>query len=317
MYSKTVTRSPFSSRRVLSAVGVAIVSAALVATTASAGQAASFHPVSVIHADAADTGPTLVGATAPTGPGVTLDAAVAAQNTKYDGLNMFRFFYSGLPAHWSKITQAVGTTPVLVSFDIAPAEILSGADDTALQNWFATAPTGYRTFWNYFHEPEDNITAGQFTMADYRAAYNHVLDIEAAYGSSTNLRATMILMCWTDAPASGLDWHNYYPGDRIQVMAWDCYNAGDKKGRYRDPAKLLAGVFATSAQTGIPFGLAEIGTQVQAGDDGSGRAAWLSQIVSLVESNNGRFVSYFDSNVGTDYRLNDAPSITAWTTAAN
>ena len=44
-----------------------------------------------------------------------------------------------------------------------------------LEHFFDTAPTGHPIYYVYYHEPEDNIAHGEFTAADYKAAWAHVV----------------------------------------------------------------------------------------------------------------------------------------------
>ena len=81
----------------------------------------------------------------------------------------------------------------MVSFKALPTTILSGADDTALSHFFNTAPTGSPIYYSYYHEPEDNIAAGQFTLADYKAAWARVVAIADA-AHNPDLHSTLILM---------------------------------------------------------------------------------------------------------------------------
>ena len=48
------------------------------------------------------------------------------------------------------------------------------------------------------------------------------------------------------------------------------------------------------------------------GDSGAGRAAWLTRSASYARANGAAYITYFDSTVGGDFRLLDAPSENAW-----
>ena len=73
----------------------------------------------------------------------------------------------------------------------------------------AKAPTDARTWWSFWHEPEDNIEGGNFTAAQYRTAWRHVADLADA-AHNQQLRATLILMCWSAEKGSHRDWRDYY-----------------------------------------------------------------------------------------------------------
>jgi hypothetical protein len=72
-------------------------------------------------------------------------------------------------------------------------------------------------------------------------------------------------------------------------------------------------VTALSESLGKPVGLAELGSVVVGADGGTrGRAEWLTEYARVIRENGGLFGTYFDSDVGTDYRLNDDASQAAW-----
>lgn len=234
-------------------------------------------------------------------------------NATYGGLEVTRVFYTGLPEAWPGKT-AVGGGPVIVSFKKPPSEVLAGQHDAYLLDWFASAPTDRSIWWSYFHEPEDNIQRGEYTSAEYRAAYAHV-DLLADSVNKPNLRSTLILMCWTLEPASGRNWLNYYPGDlAVDALGWDCYNYGHHKGRYKPVREFLWRVPEAAASVGKPWGVAELGSVLVPGDDGTNRGQWLREGAQWMRNhaNPPSWVAYFDKKLRVDYRLMDAPSQNAW-----
>ena len=85
-------------------------------------------------------------------------------------------------------------------------------------------------------------------------------------------------MAWSVDPASGRNWRDYYAGDAtIDVLGWDAYNLIANKGRYDTPDHVFGKSIAVSKSVGKPYGFAEFGSMIAAGDsNGSGRGAWLS-----------------------------------------
>jgi hypothetical protein len=97
--------------------------------------------------------------------------------------------------------------------------------------------------------------------------------------NNPQLRATLILMCFTVNPASGRNWTNYYSPGNIDVLGWDCYNHGEARGVYGDPATLYSRAIQVSRGAGLPWGMAEIGSTLARGDTtGTRRAAWLIDV---------------------------------------
>jgi hypothetical protein len=110
--------------------------------------------------------------------GVAASASTLSQyESEFGHLPVIRYYYTGLPASnaWTTGVPGLSKSAVIVSFKALPKTILSGADDATLTHFFDTAPTGHPIYYSYFHEPEDNIAHGQFTLADYKAAWTHIV----------------------------------------------------------------------------------------------------------------------------------------------
>ncbi len=245
--------------------------------------------------------------------GETYKQAFQRSERAYGDFGVVRIFYSGAPAPWSAIKSNVGDTPASISFKYDPTRVLAGDFDADIRQWFRDAPTTYRTWWTYYHEPEDNIESGQFTAPEYRAAWRHLAAIADSVGNK-KLRATLVLMGWSTNPQSHRNWRDYYPGEAtIDVLGWDCYNLARKVGRYGEPSSVFDGVISASRNAGKPFGIAELGSLVVPEDGGvAGRATWLRDVGRYLRAHDARFVTYFDAPVGGEFRLLDDPSQTAW-----
>lgn len=254
----------------------------------------------------------LAGASVQLRTGETYAQGLARADRTYGPLEMVRVFYTGLPPSWAGSRVDVANRTVVVSFKALPLDVLSGKHDAQLSAWFASAPRTRDTYWVYYHEPEDNIAAGNFTATDYRAAWRHLAGLANRTGNS-RLHATLVLMCYSVNPSSGRNWRDYYAGgDIIDVLGWDCYNFGRKKGEYASPASIYAKSIEVSRAAGKPFGYAETGSVLLPEDTGAGRAAWLRSIGAYLSSQNPLWVSYFDSMLSVDFRLLDQPSQQAW-----
>jgi hypothetical protein len=151
-------------------------------------------------------------------------------------------------------------------------------------------------------------------MAAYRAAWARIAGL-ARQANNPQLRATLILMCYTVNPQSGRTWTNYYAAGNIDVLGWDCYNQDEKRGVYGEPTNLYSRAITTSRNAGLPWGMAEFGSLLAAGDaTGAGRAAWPLKVSRYFRDEGALFASYFDTNGDgkSDYRLLDEPSRRAW-----
>ena len=263
----------------------------------------------------ASAAPMRFGYSTPTDNGrLTTAQAVDRQIANY-GNGVIRRFYSGSPAPWTTINSQSRGLPVFVSFKMTPQSVIAGQHDNTLLTWFRAAPTGRTTWWSYMPEPEDDIEQGQYTAAQFRAAYARIAGLEHRV-SNTWLVSTLTLMAYTAGSCgkgSTRDIMDYWPGSaNVDQIAFDCSNRGVTVGEYTEPSTMLAGARAAAARLGKPWGLGEIESQLLRGDDGTRRAAWLMGVARYVANNNGRFACYFDEHRAVDFRLTDPKSKAAW-----
>lgn len=248
--------------------------------------------------------------------GQTLHQSLGGVDSIFGRVPVVRHFSPGLPFSWNSSSASTlkGRTLVL-SFKVHPSQINNGSQDAFLRNWFKTAPTDQIIYWSYYHEPENNINRGEFTSEEYRRAWQRVSRI-AAEACKPNLFATLILTEWTMNPGSKRDYRTYDAGkDYVDVIAFDPYNAvyNPKSTTYIPADKLLGDIATKMRADGRPWGIAELGSRVVVGDNGTGRATWLASIASYARANNARFVTYFhDIGPNGDWRLRDRVSQQAW-----
>jgi hypothetical protein len=236
-----------------------------------------------------------------TGPGESYAAAVARLDALYGpGHALRRFFNEKQVPTWTGLP----TNRVLI------LSFKGGLTDAQAPALFAAAPTGKcRCYWTYYHEPEENIEAGEFTAAQYRAEWTRLRALQVA--ANPALQSCLILMAWSLDKRSKRTWPVYYAGDDvIDVLGWDAYNAQSTaaKGVYSTPADVFGPCVEVSHGEGKPFGFAEWGSVLAAGDTGARRAAWMTAAGAYHAQVGALFSTYFDSPVGGEYRLLDAPS---------
>ena len=244
--------------------------------------------------------------------GGSLADAVARQDAEVRPPGRAALLLAG-PARGLVADHSLGKRDLVVSFKDSPSKVLSGSDDAYLLAWFKAAPTDREIYWTYFHEPENDVESGSFTPAQYKAAFAHVSDL-AKQAGRTDLKATQILMGYTANPKSGRNFMDYYAGsDKVDVLAWDSYNHAAANGKgYSTPENVFGQVVAANKSVGKPTAIAETGAPLLAGDDGTGRAAYLKAAGEYLKANGAEFVTYYDSTQGGAYVLDDAPSINAW-----
>jgi len=248
--------------------------------------------------------------------GETMRQALARVDGYYGTLELIRIFNSGLPKPWDRMLDVNGR-PVNVSFKADPDQVVAGRFDAELREWFADAPRDRDTYWTYFHEPEDDIERGRFTADRFKAAFEHLSKL-ADEAKNPRLKATLILMGWSFDSRSRRVWTKYLPDTRyVDVVAVDWYNQGRKadKPKYNAPADMFDKIIAEITGRGLPFAVAETGSTIVKGDDGSGRAKWLRDLTRYLTEKGALYVAYFDHDwkeSGDDFRLRDAAGKAAW-----
>ena len=211
--------------------------------------------------------------------GLSYGGALAQEDARFGGVDMVRVFFPGAPPAWSGSTADIPHRTVNVSFKFDADDVVAGKHDAAMRTWFAGVPRNIDVYWTYYHEPEDNIRDGEFTAAQYRAAWQRLRGLADAAGNP-RLRSALVLMEWSLRPASGRNWRDYYPGKAtIDVLSWDVYNAQAAKGGYAAPATLFGQIVAVAEAEGRPWAVSEFGSHLATGDTGTARAAWLNASV--------------------------------------
>lgn len=313
-----MTVNPKSSVRRGRAIAAAAAAVALTATAAVATAAVADQndEEQVAQAPVATSDATLCGASLNFQDHPDWQAALDAADDTYGGLESVRLFYQpgNLPTWPGQVDT--GDRPAMISFKAHPQEIIDNADGVLdhMQQWFADAPSDKDIYWTYFHEPEDEIENGDFGAEEYREAWE-VLAATAEEVGGENLHATLILMEWTLRDGSGRDWTDYYAGDDVvDVMGWDPYNFDETA--YPDVEEFFSEILKVRDETGLPFGVAEIGSPVINGDDGSERAEWIREVTDHLTEEGALFAQWFDldwTEYGHhDWRLSDEPSQQAW-----
>ncbi len=125
-------------------------------------------------------------------------------------------------------------------------------------------------------------------------------------------------MGWSFDSRSRRTWTKYLPDKRyVDVVAVDWYNQGRKadKPKYNTPAEMFDKIIAEITAREPPFAVAETGSTVVKGDDGSGRAKWLRDLTRYLTEKGALYVAYFDHDwkeSGDDFRLRGTAGKAAW-----
>jgi hypothetical protein len=252
----------------------------------------------------------------PLGANVSGVSGLEAATAQFGHMPVIRAYYKGVPgaSQWSTGVLGLNHSAVVVSFRPPPAEILSGADDAALAQFFDAAPAEHPIYYSYYHEPEAPIKEGQFTFAQYKAAWAHIVAI-ADKAHNPDLRSTLILQHQDADPGDQYNYRNYLPpGGIISTLGWDAYPEGTDDGHPQPtpPTQFMGPAVAASRSLGLPFGFAEfaLGTQTD-------RPQWLTDVANYIQSSGALFGTLFDASGFPLTVLHDSASIQAWRTAVD
>src|SRR5215469_5195920 len=192
-------RQPRSLRMRLSWAAAAATASALAATGVALASSPGSHTASLA---ASRTPGTLFGSS------VSGRVGLRAATKDFGHMPIIRTSFAGLPPAntWTSGPDAVNKSAVIVSFAAAPRTVLSGADDAALSRFFNTAPAGHRVYYAYYSEPEANVSRHQFSVAQYRRAWLHIVAL-ARKAAIPQLTPTLLLRA-ADVTA-GVDWQSY------------------------------------------------------------------------------------------------------------
>jgi len=219
-------------------------------------------------------------------------------------LSTVRVFLGGVPSGWSRnsvLASAPAGGTVAVSFQ-------SGTP-TQVTQFLASRPSTLTCYATYWHEPEDN-----FTTAAKKTAYRASWHAYAPAIRKAGCKPTLILMKWSLNPKSGRNWHDWYSKGDVDVLAFDAYNTRAKIGTYGTPSQYLAPILAAAKETGLPWALTELASDIPSGTSSADRAAWAHGVAVAAAGQPGfLFATWWDvlSNSGRDYRL-DSRAALAW-----
>ncbi len=249
------------------------------------------------------------------GVNATGASQLAAATAEFGHLPIIRVYYAGVPSasEWTTGATGINKSAVVLSFNPSPAEVLSGADDAGLAHFFDTAPQGHAIYYSFYPEPEAHIRAGEFTFAQYKAAWARVVTIADA-AHNPYLHSTLILQGQDGRPGDEYNFKNYLPsGGVISTLGWDAYPDGtvdDEDPQPSPPAQFMGPDVAASKSVGLPFGFAEfaLGTQ-------TGRPQWLTDVASYMQSSGALFGTLFNAKGFPWMVLHDSASIQTWRAA--
>lgn len=194
------------------------------------------------------------------------------------------FYTAGPPAKWPNLGKAVE----IVSFKRSPAEVLSGRFDSEFRAFWESIPAdGEEHIWCYWHEPEDNIEAGDFTANIYKQATAYLNALSKTYLKPEQKAVhAQIFMAWSIRDGSGRD-INEYVERSVDAIGWDAYTAADTEAIYRRAANV-------SISFGKRYFIAEAGKRATGGNEADNAAHVLSAS-EIAAALGFEYFTYFDT----------------------
>jgi uncharacterized coiled-coil protein SlyX len=184
-------------------------------------------------------------------------------------------------------------------------QLVTGQIDEQVKTALMTVPDdGFQRDVIIWHEPEDNISAGEFTFAQYRDGNKRVRKLvnEVNATRKTPIRFGANWMAWTFENASNRNPENYWAGDGVwDFLAFDGYSGRNKStGTWtggRTPDALFAEPFAYAKAKGVRPAVAETGIDVLAPEPD--RVAWIKACRKYAAGANCEFWCYWDGSFST------------------
>lgn len=166
--------------------------------------------------------------------------------------------YNGgaIPATWSATVAGIDVSHRASVWSAKPdlAQLAAGSLDASINAFLATIPSTHVAFVTIWHEPDGKIRKGQFTLAQWKPAFQHFCDLVHAAGKP-HLYTTLILEAWSGQhPSTGTTYADLWPGSGyVDVFGVDGYSNTGSDSALWGPAV----TFASSKN--VAWGIGEVG----------------------------------------------------------
>ncbi|MBA2558475.1 MAG: hypothetical protein H0V07_01065 [Propionibacteriales bacterium] len=199
-----------------------------------------------------------------------------------------RVFYSGmLPATWNPSKEGASPQSACqVSFKADPASVAAGHFDRRIVSWLNSIPSGWKVYFTFWHEPNDELRAGRFSAASYRAAWarlSHLVRERAHLKRDVRVRLVPVFMAYNVGHAGY--WSDSWvprPSD-VAFLSWDIYGnptgGTGLRGPYPQPRKRINPCLLVTQRLGFEhWGVSEFNAPRRSWDtDESARRRWLAR----------------------------------------
>jgi hypothetical protein len=161
-----------------------------------------------------------------------------------------------VPATWSASVAGVDVSHRASVWSAKPdlTQLASGALDSSINAFLASIPSTHVAFLTVWHEPDGKIRKGQFTLAQWKPAFQHFCNLVHASGKP-HVYTTLICEAWSgQSPSAGTTYADMWPGSGyVDVFGVDGYSNTGSDSALWNPAV----TFAQSKS--VPWGIGEVG----------------------------------------------------------
>jgi hypothetical protein len=239
------------------------------------------------------------------------------------GTMFLRRSYAGsgiFPATYAASTAGIdaGVRESMWSIKPTPATFAAGTNDAWFNSFLTSVPSGQKVIFILWHEPEDNIKNGDFTLTDWKAANNHIGQLVHAAGRPELRTAICMLGAWTFDPSSPYHLNEYWDSGfatNIDYIGFDPYSQDNRFTRLdADVNFQKAMTWATTHNK--PVILPEFGCVEDTGGDHTKKATWITNTYNYAVSANMYAIAYFNApGTISNVPLTTTESITAYSNA--
>jgi hypothetical protein len=201
------------------------------------------------------------------------------------GTLLMRRSYTGtgiFPATYAASTAGIdaGIRESMWSFKPTPSTFAAGGNDTWFNSFLSSIPNGQKVIFIMWHEPEDNIRDGEFTLADWKAANNRMGQLVHATGRPELRTAICLLGPWTFDPSSPYHTIDYWDtgfDDNIDYIGYDPYNQTSAFTPLANDTNFITAMNWATVTHQKPVILPEFGCIDDPGGDATKKATWITE----------------------------------------
>jgi hypothetical protein len=235
------------------------------------------------------------------------------------GTLAIRRSYAGpgvFPATYAASTAGIdaGVRESMWSFKPTPAAFAAGDHDAWFNAFLTSVPVNQKVIFILWHEPEDNIRNGEFTLSDWKTANNHLGQLVHATGRAELRTAVCLLGAWTFTPGSPYYSTDYWDSGfttNIDYIGLDPYNTTNAFLNLGDDANFVTAMNWATVTHDKQVVLSEFGC-IDAVDP-TRKANWITASYDYAISSNMYAICYF--NISGSQPLTTSESIAAYSNA--